>query len=113
VDFAAPGGDFVYPGEELCTVVIQRPCWVFDLVFSTGSNLDPAIASYFWGAGTSMAAPHAAGVAALIIGANGGEMAPAHVEAALRAYAEDLGKPVMMILWWRARAHRFLPSAVN
>ena len=29
-----------------------------------------------------MASPHAAGVAALIIGQNGGEMAPAQVEAA-------------------------------
>jgi subtilisin family serine protease len=40
-----------------------------------------------------MATPHVAGVAALIIGANGGDMDPAHVEAALRAGADDLGKP--------------------
>jgi subtilisin family serine protease len=39
-----------------------------------------------------MAAPHASGVAALIIGANGGSMHPAQVEAALRASADDLGQ---------------------
>jgi len=40
-----------------------------------------------------MAAPHVSGVAGIIIGANGGEMSPAAVEAALRASADDLGKP--------------------
>jgi subtilisin family serine protease len=40
-----------------------------------------------------MAAPHAAGVAALIIEHNGGHMNPAQVEAALRKSADDLGKP--------------------
>lgn len=92
IDFAAPGGDFVYPGEELCTIdsgvgPITVPCWVFDLVFSTGSAGD-----WYWSAGTSMATPHVSGVAALIIGKNGGSMHPAQVEAALRASADDLGK---------------------
>jgi len=89
IDFAAPGGDFIYPGEEECVVAgLLRPCWVFDLVFSTGSA-----GSYYWSAGTSMAAPHASGVAALIISANGGDMKPQHVERDLRHSADDLGKP--------------------
>lgn len=94
IDFAAPGGDYVYPGNESCTVGgLTRPCWVFDLVFSTGSNLNPGVTSYFWAAGTNVAAPHAAGVAAIIIGMNGGSMPPAQVEAAMAAAADDLGKP--------------------
>ncbi len=62
-------------------------CWVFDMVFSTIPG------GWSWAAGTSMAAPHVSGVAAIIIGMNGGEMHPAAVEAALRASADDLGKP--------------------
>ena len=88
IDFAAPGGSVDYPGNEGCVVAgLARPCWVFDLVFSTGNG------GWYWSAGTSMASPHAAGVAALIIGANGGEMHPAQVEAALAGLAADYGKP--------------------
>jgi len=89
VQFSAPGGDYVYPGEELCGLVVVRPCWLFDFVFSTGTG------GWYWSVGTSMAAPHATGVAALIIGANGGSgsMSPAQVIAAMKAGADDLGKP--------------------
>lgn len=83
VDFAAPGGSGDYPGNEGCVVAgIARPCWVFDLVFSTGGN-----GAWYWSAGTSMAAPHATGVAALIISANGGSMKPAAVEREMRRVA--------------------------
>ena len=97
IGLAAPGGDFVLPGNAPCTVAlipagtITRPCWVFDLVMSPGSI--PGNTGYFWAAGTSMAAPHVAGVAALIISKNGGPMHPAQVEAKLRQSADDLGKP--------------------
>ncbi len=97
IDFAAPGGDFVLPGNAPCTLprntggTITLPCWAFDLVVSPASI--PATNSYSWAAGTSMAAPHVAGVAALIIQKNGGSMHPAQVEAALRQSADDLGKP--------------------
>lgn len=88
IDFGAPGGDFAYPGNEGCVIAgLARPCWVFDLVFSTGNG------GWYWSAGTSMAAPHAAGVAAIIIGKNGGDMNPEDVEEALSLSADDLGKP--------------------
>jgi lantibiotic leader peptide-processing serine protease len=66
IDIAAPGGDFVYPTDENCTLPTTnglaqvRPCWVFDMVFSTNVN------GWAWAAGTSMAAPAASAVAALI-----------------------------------------------
>ncbi len=93
VSFAAPGGDSAYPGDEACTVgSITAPCAIFDLVMSYG-QCDAYGCYFWWAAGTSMASAHASGVAALIIGKNGGHMAPAQVAAALRAAADDLGKP--------------------
>jgi len=90
ISFGAPGGDFAYPGNENCTIKgVTIPCWAFDMVLSTTRS--PA--SYSWSAGTSMAAPHVSGVAALIIGKHGGELAPSEVERILRASSDDLGKP--------------------
>jgi subtilisin family serine protease len=94
IDLAAPGGNVDFSLRQgppatwpNCTVAgVTTQCWAFDLVFSTGNN------GWFWSAGTSMAAPHVSGVAAIIVGENGGSMSPSHVEQALRASADDLGK---------------------
>mgnify|MGYP001348907561 CR=1 FL=1 len=92
IDFSGPGGDTAYPGNENCAIgATVRPCWVFDLVFSTGSSLTPGVAAYYWSGGTSMATPHAAGIAALIISEHGGSMTPAQVEAEMRARATHPG----------------------
>src|SRR6266550_4477953 len=99
VDFAAPGGDDrlfnTTAGNANCTKALvggslTRPCWVFDLVLSPGSMTSNT--GYFFAAGTSMATPAAAGVAALII-EKYGRIGPAGVEAVLRHSADDLGKP--------------------
>ncbi|HEX5719783.1 MAG TPA: S8 family serine peptidase [Thermoanaerobaculia bacterium] len=73
---AAPGGDSAYPGNELCTRAVVGgsvtvPCWVFDLYLST-SRGTTAAGNYTWAAGTSMAAPAASGVAAIIVQQNPG-----------------------------------------
>jgi subtilisin family serine protease len=72
---------------SFCTVVITLPCFAFDTV------VGPTINGWSVNFGTSAATPHVAGVAALVIGAHGGQMNPDAVEAILRASADDLGKP--------------------
>lgn len=96
ITLAAPGGDFALPGSALCSVPripsgsVVTACWVFDMVISPGSI--PTTGGYSFAAGTSMAAPVVAGVAALIVGKYG-PTHPAQVEALLRQSADDLGKP--------------------
>jgi len=77
IDFAAPGGNFDP----------AIPFYWYDFVLNCTNGQ-----WYAWYAGTSQAAPHVCGVAALIIEKNGGEMRPAHIKRELRASADDLGK---------------------
>ncbi|MCX6094767.1 MAG: S8 family serine peptidase [Candidatus Bipolaricaulota bacterium] len=78
VDFAAPGGNYdpTLPGY-----------W-YDFVLNCTNGQ-----WYAWYAGTSQASPHVAGVAALIVEANGGDVKPSQILQALRHSADDLGKP--------------------
>ena len=87
VDLAAPGGDFD---------VSQ-----LDMIVSTGST------GYYFSAGTSMAAPHASGVAALIIAKNGGKMDPLEVEAQLINTADKIDGNGQSVFFGKGRINAY------
>lgn len=98
ITLAGPGGDFALPGNAVC-VFPRNPsgasaqlCWVLDMVMAPCRGSGASRGSYCWAAGTSMASPAVAGVAALVIGKNGA-LPPAQVESILRQSSDDLGKP--------------------
>src|SRR5262249_60329220 len=103
VYLSAPGGQFTLgpngpiptlPPDLDCDLGFGLgvlPCWHFDGIFTT-AFFNPVRPSFYRsGFGTSFAAPHVAGVAALVIGKHGSSMLPNQVQAILRKSADDLG----------------------
>jgi subtilisin family serine protease len=103
-DVVAPGGDSIFGvnaeatnGRVLSTYPVERPC--------TRRLVDPTVptAVYCYLQGTSMAAPHVAGVAALIISRYGdlsnpqnGKMRPGQVSAHLQQTADPQPCPTAL-----------------
>lgn len=86
IDVAAPGGDF-----DVSQI---------DMIVSAGSG------GFYFSAGTSMAAPHASGVAALIIGKNG-KMSPHQVEKQLINSADKVGGNGQHVYFGKGRVNAF------
>jgi subtilisin family serine protease len=69
---SGPGGDTALPGNQVCAIprlptgTVVQFCWVLDMVFAPSRGAGASTTTYSWAAGTSMAAPAAAAVAALI-----------------------------------------------
>ena len=94
---AGPGGDFALPGSAICALprqpsgLIVQQCWVFDMVMSTVRGSGASTTSYSWAAGTSMAAPAVAAVAALAKQAHPG-ISLGGLKTLLKNSADDEGK---------------------
>ena len=90
VDIAAPGGDIYFSYS-----------WS-DAIISAGAG-----SSFYWAQGTSMASPHVAGVAALIIGKNGGDMDPHEVEKQLLKSADKIDTNGKSLFYGKGRVNAY------
>lgn len=94
VSYGAPGGNYSFP---LNTKVVQVGFvvnyeYVFNLVFNIGGVDEGANELYYtWSTGTSMAAPHASAIAALLYGKYKRKASPELIDKLLKKSSSDFG----------------------
>jgi lantibiotic leader peptide-processing serine protease len=95
ISYGAPGGNYTLPPNTTVVNVggIINYEYVFNLVFNVGA-WDEATGDYYytWASGTSMAAPAASGVIALIYGKHP-KIHPVLVDVILKKSSTDYGAP--------------------
>jgi len=94
VDIAAPGGD-----DEF--YFLNKEKGKYDKVLSTFNG------GWAWASGTSMACAHVSGVAALIIGKNGGRMNPKAVKKQLLKTADKIDGKGNSLYFGRGRVNAY------
>ncbi|MBW8333918.1 MAG: S8 family serine peptidase [Prolixibacteraceae bacterium] len=99
VSIAAPGGD---------NAANPKVNYTWDMVISSGAGPNETGGyPFYYSAGTSMAAPHVAGVAALIIAKNGGKMSPQEVTMQLLKTADKIDGNGISAYFGKGRVNAF------
>ncbi len=96
-NYGVKGNDMVAPGGENINGITLDEFVLQDLIIGACSEFVPGCEGgdfFAWADGTSAAAPHVTGAAAVIESNMAGDQTPDQLEACLRAYADKIGAPV-------------------